>query len=284
MSDLFHESLTFGQIAAVYGVIAACPQHTFQVLTKRGVRMVEFYEWIKGQGKLLPGLVGEKCPDDSSVEASACAMFSVRETDDANLDLIKAFKCLWPLPNLHLGVSVENQRAADERIPLLLRCPAAVRWVSAEPLLGPVDLRDHLHSTRTLHVKLDIAGALRRRSFEYFTDGDGKHVHPVTAEIELRKRLERGEKYFPMCDCANFDPQKGCEPIATPRIDWVVVGGESGPNARPVHPDWARSLRDQCKAANVPFFFKQMSGPRHGTKGPDDLETCKEMPGAKGCI
>jgi protein gp37 len=100
----------------------------------------------------------------------------------------------WPLPNVWAGVSVEDQSTADERIPLLLQTPAAVRWVSAEPLLGPVDLRD-------------------------FDDG-------------LWRRSD------------------AC-------LDWVVVGGESGPSARPIHPDWARSLRDQCAEAGVPFLFKQ---------------------------
>lgn len=248
MSDLFHESVTFEQIAAVYGIIAACPQHTFQVLTKRPKRMVKFYEWIETHPHWSHPMQDALCEHPGPLPGL--------EDDTGDTVSREVGGKSWPLPNLHLGVSIENQTHV-ERIEHLRQCPAAIRWVSLEPLLGPVDLRDHLHSTRTLHVKLDIAGALRKRSFEYFTDGDGKQVHPVTAEIELRKRLERGEKYFPMCDCANFDPQKGCEPIATPRIDWVVVGGESGPNARPIHPEWVRSIRGQCKEANVPYWFKQ---------------------------
>jgi protein gp37 len=102
------------------------------------------------------------------------------------------------LPNLWLGVSVGNQAAADERIPLLLQTPAAVRWISAEPLLGPVNV------------------------FDFLTVRGGRASH----------RADSG-------------------------LDWVVAGGESGPNARPMHPDWARSLRDQCASAAVPFFFKQ---------------------------
>lgn len=106
------------------------------------------------------------------------------------------------LPNVWLGVSVENQQTADERIPLLLKTPAAVRFVSCEPLLGPVDLSNN-------HP-------------EYLWGQDSRD----------------GE--------TDQDP-----------LDWVICGGESGPNARPMHPDWARSLRDQCQAAGVPFFFKQ---------------------------
>ena len=107
----------------------------------------------------------------------------------------------WPLPNVWLGASVEDQAAADERIQMLLQTPAAVRWISAEPLLGPVSL-----------------------------------VVPF--------------------DGAKVDSAVGAKP-GIPALDWVVAGGESGPKARPTHPDWFRSLRDQCKAAGVPFLFKQ---------------------------
>ena len=111
--------------------------------------------------------------------------------------------------NIWAGVSIENQEWADNRVPDLLQTPASIRWLSCEPLLGPVDL-----------------GAIRV----------GAHV-----EIDALKGREwRGPLDF-----------------AWPKIDWVVAGGESGPGARPMHPDWARSLRDQCAAAGVPFCFKQ---------------------------
>jgi len=160
MSDLFHESVPDEFILHVFHIMAA-GRHTFQVLTKRPERMMQFlnnYQHLRSR----------------------------------------------PLPNVWLGVSVEDQATADERIPLLLQTPAAVRWISAEPLLGPInfdsDLRDGLHA------------------------------------------LGCGDK-----DCSCGD--RG--------IDWLVVGGESGPQARPMHPDWVRSLRDQCQSAGVPFFFKQ---------------------------
>lgn len=111
----------------------------------------------------------------------------------------------WPLPNVWLGTSVENQAAADDRIPHLLRTPAAVRWVSCEPLLGAVDISDHFYS--------------------------GCHCNARSV----------GE-----CFCF---PRR--------LLHWVVAGGESGPKARPMHPEWARSLRDQCQEAGVPFHFKQ---------------------------
>ena len=113
------------------------------------------------------------------------------------------FKGVSPAKNIWLGVSVEDQKTADERIPLLLQTPAAVRFVSAEPLLDPVDL---------------------------------------SAYLPLAKSDIRGLVY---------------SPVGGPFLDWIICGGESGPHARPMHPDWARSLRDQCFAAGVPFFFKQ---------------------------
>jgi protein gp37 len=177
MSDLFHESLTFGQIAAVYGIIAACPQHTFQALTKRAARMVEFYKWVENHSHWSHPMQDALCEHPGPLPG-------LDHDDTGGVISTEVGGRGWPLSNLHLGVSVENQRAADERIPLLKRCPAAVRWVSGEPLLG--------------HVKSDLNG-----------------------------------------------------------INWVVVGGESGPNARPMHPEWVRALRDQCSFAGVPFFFKQ---------------------------
>lgn len=113
----------------------------------------------------------------------------------------EGYDAVRPLPNVWLGVSVENQKAADERIPMLLGTPAAVRFVSCEPLLGPVKL----------------------------------------------------VKWLP-----SYDPmQHYARPVHEEKLDWVIAGGESGPGARPMHPDWARGLRDACVAAQVPFFFKQ---------------------------
>lgn len=122
-----------------------------------------------------------------------------------------------PPPNVWLGVSVENQAAADERIPILLQTPAAVRFVSCEPLLGPVDLF-------------------------------GGDPDPRLGGVEAGRGVSLETCWQP-----------GDDPHGPPRpgVDWVIAGGESGPKARPMHPDWVRSLRDQCVAAGVPFLFKQ---------------------------
>lgn len=125
----------------------------------------------------------------------------------------------FPYPNVHLGVSCEDQKTADERIPLLLQTPAAVRWISAEPLLAPVDISKWV-ATTVLHA--------------------GKHIAPetVAALKEMGKAVTRSQGYE--------------------LIDWVVVGAESGPKARPFDLAWARSLVEQCKVAGAPVFVKQL--------------------------
>ncbi|SLD17838.1 DUF5131 family protein [Mycobacteroides abscessus] len=174
MSDLFHDKVPDEYIARVFAVMALAPQHTFQVLTKRHGRMRSLLNsayFLQAVGRVWAEPPSDwPLPRDWRVP-------------------------VWPLPNVWLGVSAEDQKRAELRIPALLDTPAAVRWISAEPLLGPVNL----------------------------------HTDPIEAGT----------------------------PFWGSQLDWVVVGGESGPGARPMHPDWARSMRDQCVAAGVPFLFKQ---------------------------
>jgi protein gp37 len=125
-----------------------------------------------------------------------------------------------PLPNVWLGVSAERQQEAEERVPQLLHTPAAIRFVSAEPLLGPIDLRE-----------LGVPWV---------------HHHPDN-------RIVTAEGQAAMASIIKSAVAK----LGGTMLDWVIAGGESGAGARPMHPDWARSLRDQCAAAGVPFFFKQ---------------------------
>ncbi len=141
MTDIFHEELSNEQVAAIFGVMAACPQHTFQVLTKRAKRMREWFEWIAKQdgGGFETAVL--------HVEAGPHIEDAIGDPNDQYGDdrATKACEVLldagWPLRNVWIGVSVENQEAADERIPELLRTPAAVRFLSCEPLIGPVNLR-----------------------------------------------------------------------------------------------------------------------------------------------
>lgn len=188
--DLFAEGVPDEWIDRVFAVMALAPQHKFQVLTKRAQRMRDYLEAFSDDHWLPPRLM--------QLANFIPAPMALDEPPE------------WPLDNVWLGVSVEDQARADERIPPLLVTPAAKRFISAEPLLGPIDL-----------TNLDHLGTLRR-----------DHIHGISA-ISPYNRTLRGV------------------------LDWVIVGGESGPHARPMHPDWARSLRDQCQAAGVAYFFKQ---------------------------
>jgi protein gp37 len=162
MSDLFHEDVPEEFIAQVFLSMNQTNHHIYQILTKRPQRMLNF---------------SRKCESMSKVNGS------------------------WPMPNVWLGVSVEDQATADERIPILLQTPAAVRWISAEPLLGPIQLT--------------------------------------------------GTCSPPACFNALI-------PGRYPKLDWVVVGGESGPGARPCDLAWIRMIKNQCQAAKVPVFVKQL--------------------------
>lgn len=146
----------------------------------------------------------------------------------------------WLPDNVWLGATIVNQEEADRDIPKLLSVPARVRFLSMEPLLGPVDLT---------HIKLKDA------------------QHPA-----------RGQR--PVTFNALWGGFGGAGDPA--RLDWVIVGGESGPGARPMHPEWARSLRDQCAAAGVPFLFKQWGEwvPKGSTvTGPDMIKVGKRNAG-----
>ncbi len=229
--DLFAEGVDQVWIDHVFAVMALAPQHTFQVLTKRPERMREYMlgmpsrrSFIAGYGALVRG---GNLPDHYETAYEAIAK---------------------PLPNVWLGVSVEDQKRAEERIPILLDTPAAVRWISAEPLLGPLDLT-------CIHQPNAGSGPWW---FDALTTDRMGWFHDEAAAKPTDE-----------------------DPLAFSgysRLDWVVAGGESGPGARPMHPDWARSLRDHCAAAGVPFLFKQWGewvpqvGAVDGWTIPDDPE------------
>lgn len=180
MSDLFHEALDDEAISAVFAVMSQSPQHTFQILTKRPARMLSWFSrWNVRDG----------------VEESGMTRFDWCHSNTENR---------WPLPNVWLGVSVENHETANERIPLLLQTPATVRFVSYEPALGPVD-------------------------FTKWICGCGVDGGPFEG----------------MCNGQH-------------RLHWIIVGGESGADARPFDIAWARNTVAQCKAGGVACFVKQL--------------------------
>jgi protein gp37 len=210
MSDLFHDSVPDEYIAKVFAVMALSPRHTFQVLTKRHARMRSL---LGAHG--FWAQVGLAALDLREIWLPAAGV---------SLDA-------HALPNVWLGVSVEDQKWADIRVPALLDTPAAVRFLSCEPLLGPVNIWRWIEGA-------DPDAECLTCGTEEFSDTDS---HPVLNE----ENEQTGE----WCD-GPIRPYNR-------NLHWVIVGGESGPGARPMHPDWARSLRDQCGAAGVPFFFKQ---------------------------
>ncbi len=164
---------------------------------------------------------------------------------------------LWA-PNVWLGTTAEDQQRADERIPFLLGTGAEVKFVSYEPALGPVDFRPWLVRSTTRHLRMSVDGALRNRSFDCLQDDDGRELTRREAEDQLRALSARGVKFVPAGGCDGFDPESGCPGHPNPRLDWLIVGGESGPGARPFDAALARSTIEQCRAAGVAVFVKQL--------------------------
>jgi protein gp37 len=191
MSDLFHPDIPFQFIWKCYVLMSEHPRHTFQVLTKRPERRLEFYKWMAEEMKDFGGL--------------------------------QVQKHIWE------GTSAGTQKALDERAPYIMELktmfPELVVWLSMEPLLESINLE-----------KLLIPCS-------YYCDHDEEgfanwmEEHPDA----------NGEDYY----FSNHHPDK-------PKLDWVVVGAESGPKARPMQIDWAKKIKDDCKQANVAFYMKQI--------------------------
>lgn len=182
MGDLFHESIKDNWIGRIYGHIAAAHWHKFVVLTKRPKRMKEFHHMLAHYPK----------GDETKLPVSG------------------------PPSNLWIGVTAEDQQRADERIPILLSIPAAVHFVSFEPLLGPINIKPYLGK---------ISGCRKHCPTDYNSC-----------------RCLPG-------DCRDaYDSQKG--------LDIVIIGGETGKDARPMYPAWPRHMRDDCQASSTCFYFK----------------------------
>lgn len=191
MSDLFHTDVPDEYIARVWAVMAASPQHTYQVLTKRHGRM------------------------RSLLNTPAFRRVVANELAGLDVPFERVRTAQWPPTNVWLGVSAEDQKRADLRIPALLDTPAAVRFLSCEPLLGRVSIWEHLSNPSNPRR---LAG----------------------------------------------------QPL--PHLDWVIVGGESGPGARYMDLPWAQQLVDQCRIAGVACFVKQL-GSAHGPHKGGDMDT-----------
>jgi protein gp37 len=202
-ADLFYEGVTQIMRDRVWAIMAMSPQHTYQVLTKRPDQMRAYIQALPARAEEL-GAIGE---------AMATTWGYAYRKDGIGQTVITALSG-GQLPNVWLGVSAEDQENADERIPVLLDTPAAVHFVSLEPLLGQIDL-GRLNTFRFRHAEV---------------------MNALTGELSGILGESAGH--------ANA-------------LDWVIAGGESGPKARPMHPDWVREVRDDCAETDVAFFFKQ---------------------------
>ena len=229
MADLFHEDVPDEYLDQVFAAMMLAKRHTFLVLTKRPERMRD-YMLARPTGPLI---------------GKEWYRSRIRYVDGESLGMsisgVNAYS--WPPANVWLGTSVEDQASADERIPHLLATPAAVRFLSCEPLLGPVDLTggwsDYLGANPSRQAWTTESGHANDRSCH-----DDQHNNcPVPVQVPTR------------------------------RVNWVIIGGESGARARPMDLAWLTSLVESSMAAGVPVFVKQDSGARPGRQGriPDEL-------------
>lgn len=200
MSDLFHPGVPDEWIDRIVAVMALAEQHTFQVLTKRPERMLQYLVNLSNGG-------------DKTIERLGDAIFM--EAGGEACQMLRG-RLVLPLPNVWWGTSAEDQETFDKRTCLLKQTPAAVRWLSLEPLLGPIDMGKVTIGT--------VKGKQDPLLYSAFWEGT---IPFDEYDVKMHK------------------------------IDWVVVGGESGPGARPMNAEWARDIRDECIVAGVPYFFKQ---------------------------
>lgn len=219
MTDMFGPWVPFEWIAACFGVMACTPHHTHQVLTKRAARMHEFFVWLEARRQAQgDDTLWTTCIRETMEHVSEKAGNQLTEDGIARdgVDFLEP----WPLPNVWLGTSTENQATADERIPWLLKCPAAVRFVSAEPLLGAIDLTPWLG----------------------FSDSYNRLL-----------RCPHGREPVDRCDTCEESP-----PPEVLGVTWVIIGGESGKKAREHQVEWTEGLVRQCLDAGTAVFVKQM--------------------------
>jgi protein gp37 len=227
MSDLFHPEIPDEYIERVFEVMECCPQHIFQVLTKRPERMRDFVEFrtrchdCNSTGELMDGSGCTQCYQDP---------IGVAPEEGSHA----------PERNIWLGVSIENRRFVH-RADLLRETPAAVRFISAEPLLGPL-----------VHPRGYAATAHDPCCCGHRLDHHGRAVGGVHWRGDPPRNRCRD------CPCEDFDLAE----LDLTDIDWLIVGGESGPEHRRVDPQWVRDLRDATRSCDPEpaFFLKQWGG------------------------
>ncbi|MFJ8006149.1 DUF5131 family protein [Streptomyces fagopyri] len=296
LSDLFHDQVPDEFIAKVFAIMSLTPQHTYIILTKRHARMRSLLTGLCTCGAGHPPAVDFR--SEMAWRVSKANADRIPGLPD-NAEHVVYHETPWPLPNVWVGVSVEDQKRAELRIPELIKTPAAVRFVSCEPLLGPVDLTPWMPPIAPMPVEQApatwaewtwpdwVPARVREEIESFWGDGQGRSPrHWIRAIHE-----QGGTPAFGATVRMNDDPHRNRQVTGrfvycwgnigrlaldndpnreyaytsfgartrerTRGIDWVIAGGESGHRARAMHPDWARALRDQTTAADVPLFFKQ---------------------------
>lgn len=223
--DLFHEDVEREWLDQVFAIAALCPHHTFQILTKRPATMSMYTRHHDVAKRVW-----------AAADIIACNANLSENQPSTDYLMAGQDVAQWPLPNVWLGTSAEDQQRADERVPFLLKSDAAVRFVSAEPLLGQVSFDKDIGGTLWMGGQRGCGGTHSHGG------NSAGHNHGDGTEWVV------GDPWRP-----HHHHDNRCRP----GIDWVIVGGESGKGARPMHPDWVRMIRNQCKACDVAFFFKQ---------------------------
>lgn len=260
MGDLFHPDVPFEFVDKVVATLALCPQHTFQILTKRPNRMLEYFgDFLARISSMTDFAEKRHLPHNSSIW-----------TPNGQVGL---YSFGSPVPNLWLGTTCEDQAAADERIPHLLDTPAAVRFVSVEPMLGPVNLREiHLDEFYCPQCAEFFAAPGRWVSPCCGADtSDVGDVNDGTITCTECKDTFASDEDIPECPtCRNhgggryIQPDCSCcfsgdlENVALRKLDWVIIGCESGTKRRPCKLEWVRDLIEQCDSAGVLVFVKQL--------------------------
>lgn len=246
MTDVFGSWVPDESLDRLFGVMALRPDVTFQLLTKRPERMAAYLTADTGEfgyGARSRIWWGARHYAELILHRNA---YDALPIGKPGMGPEGIYLRDWPLPNVWLGTSVENQEAADARIPHLLQAPAAVRFLSCEPLLGSVDLMNVNYSAYLREFMRQAAG-----------DKGAASVGDEAVLDVLHGTWDDGWD-------AGSDGK---------RLDWVIVGGESGPKHRPMDLDWLASLVRQCQSAGVPVWVKQDSGQHPGRQGriPDAL-------------
>ncbi len=253
MGDLFHPDVPFEFADKVFAVMALCPQHTFLVLTKRTKSMARYFQGISCDDGRVHEIAHELMRPPFGLWTDADNVY-----DTAVAAIYENF------PNLWLGTTVCNQAEADKNIPLLLQTPAAHRFLSIEPMLGEINIQQ-TYGDSYYCSKCGYCGEMDRRCcVECSNEVDGCQ-YDETDDGDCSK-CDQGTMTAACPKCKTYSGQDDGEGFAMiecfyekplPGIDQVILGGETGKNARPMHPDWARGVRDLCEAACVPFMFKQ---------------------------